>query len=144
MNVLNVAVKIFNFKFQNMMWVSTFMDIFVRTATGIMILTYMIMMIYDALMRHSIIQKINQMISNELLSELEKDSLISKLNLIAKEDITMSTNEKILSIINLFRDLNGKDKNLLISVLQNSVNKNRIEAEEELLRQQHAMQQAEL
>ena len=84
------------------------------------------------------------MISDELLSELEKDSLISKLNLIAKEDITMSTNEKILSIINLFRDLNGKDKNLLISVLQNSVNKNRIEAEEELLRQQHAMQQAEL
>ena len=115
-----------------------------RTATGIMILTYMIMMIYDALMRHSIIQKINQMISNELLSELEKDSLISKLNLIAKEDVIMSTNEKILTIINTFRDLNGKDKNLLISVLQNSVNKNRIEAEEELLRQQHAMQQAEL
>jgi hypothetical protein len=56
----------------------------------------------------------------------------------------MSTNEKILTIINTFRDLNGKDKNLLISVLQNSVNKNRIEAEEELLRQQQMQQQAEL
>jgi len=121
------------------------MDIFVRTATGIMILTYMIMMIYDALMRHSIIQKINQMISNELLSELEKDSLISKLNLIAKEDITMSTNEKILSIIDHFTNLQAADQSLIIELLQNTFNKERadqiLQAKEELLRQQHAMQQ---
>jgi len=102
-------------------------------------------MIYDALMRHSIIQKINQMISNELLSELEKDSLISKLNLIAKEDITMSTNEKILSIIDHFTNLQAADQSLIIELLQNTFNKERadqiLQAKEELLRQQHAMQQ---
>ena len=113
-----------------------------------MILTYMIMMIYDALMRHSIIQKINQMISNELLSELEKDSLISKLNLIAKEDVIMSTNEKILSIIDHFKNLQAADQSLIIEILQNTFNKQRadqtLQAKEELLKQQHAMQQAEL
>ena len=63
----------------------------------------MTMMIYDALMRHSIIQKINQMISNELLSDAEKDSLTSKIELINLEGTTnMSTNEKILSIIDHF------------------------------------------
>jgi len=102
-------------------------------------------MIYDALMRHSIIQKINQMISDELLSELEKDSLISKLNLIAKEDITMSTNEKILSIIDHFTNLQAADQSLIIELLQNTFNKERadqiLQAKEELLRQQHAMQQ---
>ncbi len=99
-------------------------------------------------MRHSIIQKINQMISNELLSELEKDSLISKLNLIAKEDITMSTNEKILSIIDHFTNLQAADQSLIIEILQNTFNKQRadqtLQAKEELLKQQHAMQQAEL
>ena len=99
-------------------------------------------------MRHSIIQKINQMINNELLSELEKDSLISKLNLIAKEDITMSTNEKILSIIDHFTNLQAADQSLIIEILQNTFNKERadqtLQAKEELLKQQHAMQQAEL
>ena len=99
-------------------------------------------------MRHSIIQKINQMINNELLSELEKDSLISKLNLIAKEDITMSTNEKILSIIDHFTNLQAADQSLIIEILQNTFNKQRadqtLQAKEELLKQQHAMQQAEL
>ena len=99
-------------------------------------------------MRHSIIQKINQMISNELLSELEKDSLISKLNLIAKEDVIMSTNEKILSIIDHFKNLQAADQSLIIEILQNTFNKERadqtLQAKEELLKQQHAMQQAEL
>ena len=88
------------------------------------------------------------MISNELLSELEKDSLISKLNLIAKEDITMSTNKKILSIIDHFKNLQAADQSLIIEILQNTFNKQRadqtLQAKEELLRQQHAMQQAEL
>ncbi len=88
------------------------------------------------------------MISNELLSELEKDSLISKLNLIAKEDITMSTNEKILSIIDHFTNLQAADQSLIIEILQNTFNKQRadqtLQAKEELLKQQHAMQQAEL
>ena len=88
------------------------------------------------------------MINNELLSELEKDSLISKLNLIAKEDITMSTNEKILSIIDHFTNLQAADQSLIIEILQNTFNKQRadqtLQAKEELLKQQHAMQQAEL
>ena len=88
------------------------------------------------------------MISDELLSELEKDSLISKLNLIAKEDITMSTNEKILSIIDHFTNLQAADQSLIIEILQNTFNKQRadqtLQAKEELLKQQHAMQQAEL
>ena len=88
------------------------------------------------------------MISNELLSELEKDSLISKLNLIAKEDVIMSTNEKILSIIDHFKNLQAADQSLIIEILQNTFNKQRadqtLQAKEELLRQQHAMQQAEL
>ena len=88
------------------------------------------------------------MISNELLSELEKDSLISKLNLIAKEDITMSTNKKILSIIDHFKNLQAADQSLIIEILQNTFNKERadqtLQAKEELLKQQHAMQQAEL
>jgi len=88
------------------------------------------------------------MISNELLSELEKDSLISKLNLIAKEDVIMSTNEKILSIIDHFKNLQAADQSLIIEILQNTFNKERadqtLQAKEELLKQQHAMQQAEL
>lgn len=106
----------------------------------------MTMMIYDALMRHSIIQKINQMISNELLSDAEKDSLTSKAELILNlEGANMSTNEKILSIIDHFTNLQSADQSLIIELLQNTFNKERadqiLQAKEELLRQQHAMQQ---
>ena len=105
----------------------------------------MTMMIYDALMRHSIIQKINQMISNELLSDAEKDSP-TKIELINLEGTTnMSTNEKILSIIDHFTNLQSADQSLIIELLQNTFNKERadqiLQAKEELLRQQHAMQQ---
>ena len=122
------------------------MDIFVKTATGIMILTYMIMMIYDALMRH--LNKIKVMIQNEPLSDLEKDSLISKIKLINLEGTNMSTNEKIVNIINNFKNLSAGDQSLIIEILQNTFNKERadqtLQAKEELLKQQHAMQQAEL
>ena len=105
----------------------------------------MTMMIYDALMRHSIIQKINQMISNELLSDAEKDSLTTKIKLINLEGANMSTNEKILSIIDHFTNLQSADQSLIIELLQNTFNKERadqiLQAKEELLRQQHAMQQ---
>ena len=122
------------------------METFARIATGNMSLTYMTMMIYDALMRHSIIQKINQMISNELLSDAEKDSLTTKIELINLEGTTnMSTNEKILSIIDHFTNLQSADQSLIIELLQNTFNKERadqiLQAKEELLRQQHAMQQ---
>ena len=105
----------------------------------------MTMMIYDALMRHSIIQKINQMISNELLSDAEKDSLITKIELINLEGTNMSTNKNIVTIINNFKDLQSADQSLIIELLQNTFNKERadqiLQAKEELLRQQHAMQQ---
>jgi len=115
--------------------------------TGIMILTYMIMMIYDALMRH--LNKIKVMIQNEPLTDLEKDSLISKIQLINLEGTNnMSTNEKIVNIINNFRLLAAGDQSLIIEILQNTFNKERadqtLQAKEELLKQQHAMQQAEL
>ena len=105
----------------------------------------MTMMIYDALMRHSIIQKINQMISNELLSDAEKDSLTTKIKLINLEGANMSTNEKIVNIIDNFKNLAAADQSLIIELLQNTFNKERadqiLQAKEELLRQQHAMQQ---
>lgn len=112
-----------------------------------MILTYMIMMIYDALMRH--LNKIKVMIQNEPLTDLEKDSLITKIELINLEGTNnMSTNEKIVNIINNFRLLAAGDQSLIIEILQNTFNKERadqtLQAKEELLKQQHAMQQAEL
>lgn len=113
-----------------------------------MILTYMIMMIYDALMSN--LEKIKVMINNEpTLSEVEKDSLTSKAELILNlEGTNMSTNEKIVDIINNFRLLAAGDQSLIIEILQNTFNKERadqtLQAKEELLKQQHAMQQAEL
>ena len=60
----------------------------------------------------------------------------------------MSTNEKILSIIDHFTNLQAVDQSLIIEILQNTFNKQRadqtLQAKEELLKQQHAMQQAEL
>jgi len=104
-------------------------------------------MIYDALMRH--LNKIKVMIQNEPLTDLEKDSLISKIQLINLEGTNnMSTNEKIVNIINNFRLLAAGDQSLIIEILQNTFNKERadqtLQAKEELLKQQHAMQQAEL
>jgi hypothetical protein len=104
-------------------------------------------MIYDALMRH--LNKIKVMIQNEPLSDLEKDSLITKIELINLEGTNnMSTNEKIVNIINNFRLLAAGDQSLIIEILQNTFNKERadqtLQAKEELLKQQHAMQQAEL
>jgi len=103
-------------------------------------------MIYDALMRH--LNKIKVMIQNEPLSDLEKDSLISKIKLINLEGTNMSTNERIVNIINNFKNLAAGDQSLIIEILQNTFNKERadqtLQAKEELLKQQHAMQQAEL
>lgn len=98
-------------------------------------------------MRH--LNKIKVMIQNEPLTDLEKDSLISKIQLINLEGTNnMSTNEKIVNIINNFRLLAAGDQSLIIEILQNTFNKERadqtLQAKEELLKQQHAMQQAEL
>ena len=97
------------------------------------------------------LEKIKVMINNEpTLSEVEKDSLTSKAELILNLEGTnnMSTNEKIVNIINNFRLLTAGDQSLIIEILQNTFNKQRadqtLQAKEELLKQQHAMQQAEL
>ena len=97
------------------------------------------------------LEKIKVMINNEpTLSEVEKDSLTSKAELILNLEGTnnMSTNEKIVNIINNFRLLAAGDQSLIIEILQNTFNKQRadqtLQAKEELLKQQHAMQQAEL
>jgi len=99
----------------------------------------------------SILEKINVMINNEpTLSEVEKDSLTSKAELILnlEGNNNMSTNEKIVNIINNFKNLAAGDQSLIIEILQNTFNKQRadqtLQAKEELLKQQHAMQQAEL
>ena len=85
------------------------------------------------------------MISNELLSDAEKDSLTTKIKLINLEGANMSTNEKIVNIIDNFKNLAAADQSLIIELLQNTFNKERadqiLQAKEELLRQQHAMQQ---
>ena len=97
------------------------------------------------------LEKIKVMINNEpTLSEVEKDSLTSMAELILNLEGTnnMSTNEKIVNIINNFRLLTAGDQSLIIEILQNTFNKQRadqtLQAKEELLKQQHAMQQAEL
>ena len=89
------------------------------------------------------------MIQNEPLTDLEKDSLISKIKLLHLEGTNnMSTNETIVNIINNFKNLSAGDQSLIIEILQNTFNKERadqtLQAKEELLKQQHAMQQAEL
>jgi hypothetical protein len=97
------------------------------------------------------LEKIKVMINNEpTLSEVEKDSLTSKAELILnlEGNNNMSTNEKIVNIINNFKNLAAGDQSLIIEILQNTFNKQRadqtLQAKEELLKQQHAMQQAEL
>ncbi len=93
------------------------------------------------------LEKIKVMINNEpTLSEVEKDSLTSKAELILNlEGANMSTNEKIVNIIDNFKHLAAADQSLIIELLQNTFNKERadqiLQAKEELLRQQHAMQQ---
>ena len=93
------------------------------------------------------LDNIKVMINNEpTLSEVEKDSLTSKAELILNlEGANMSTNEKIVNIIDNFKHLAAPDQSLIIELLQNTFNKERVDqilqAKEELLRQQHAMQQ---
>tara|TARA_R100000655_G_scaffold12360_2_gene28667 strand:- start:528 stop:833 length:306 start_codon:yes stop_codon:yes gene_type:complete len=93
------------------------------------------------------LEKIKLMINKEpTLTNIETDSLITKVELIMnqKKVNVMSSNDKIIAIINLFKNLAVKDQSLMIEVLQNTFNKDRmdktIEAKEQLLKQQQEMQ----
>ena len=93
------------------------------------------------------LEKIKLMINKEpTLTNIETDSLITKVELIMnqKKVNVMSSNDKIIAIINLFKNLAVKDQSLMIEVLQNTFNKDRmdktIEAKEQLLKHQQEMQ----
>jgi Ni,Fe-hydrogenase I large subunit len=93
------------------------------------------------------LEEIKLMINKEpTLTNIETDSLITKVELIMnqKKVNVMSSNDKIIAIINLFKNLAVKDQSLMIEVLQNTFNKDRmdktIEAKEQLLKQQQEMQ----
>jgi len=96
----------------------------------------------------SYLEQIKLMIRNEpTLTNIETDSLMTKAELILNQNEVkfMSSNEKILAIINHFKNLAVQDQRLIIEVLQEAYNKQGIEAKEELLRQQHHMaMQAEM
>lgn len=80
------------------------------------------------------------MIESEPLSEMEKDSLITKTEILVSEVKPMTTNEKIISVIASFRELSMKDRQLVIEALQDIFNTERkereIESKEQLLKQQ--------
>ena len=84
------------------------------------------------------------MIESEPLSEMEKDSLITKTEILVSEDNPMTTNEKIISVIAAFRELSMKDRQLVIEALQDIFNTERkereIESKEQLLKQQQEAQ----
>ena len=93
------------------------------------------------------LEEIKLMINKEpTLTNIETDSLITKVELIMnqKKVNVMSSNDKIIAIINLFKNLAVKDQSLMIEVIQNTFNKDRmdktIEAKEQLLKQQQEMQ----
>tara|TARA_R100000664_G_scaffold30637_1_gene43404 strand:+ start:1022 stop:1288 length:267 start_codon:yes stop_codon:yes gene_type:complete len=75
---------------------------------------------------------------------MEKDSLITKTEILVSEDNPMTTNEKIISVIAAFRELSMKDRQLVIEALQDIFNTERkereIESKEQLLKQQQEAQ----
>ena len=52
------------------------------------------------------------MIESEPLSEMEKDSLITKTEILVSEVKPMTTNERIISVMASFRELSMKDQQL--------------------------------
>tara|TARA_R100000664_G_C2738927_1_gene127779 strand:- start:1004 stop:1300 length:297 start_codon:yes stop_codon:yes gene_type:complete len=89
----------------------------------------------------SYLNDLKTMIYAEPLTETEKDSLITKTEIILRDTENMNTNEKILNIFTSFKNLDLKDKQLVIDSLINSFNNQRKEIEEssaeELLRQKY-------
>lgn len=87
---------------------------------------------------------VNMIESEPTLSDMEKDSLITKTEILVSEDNPMTTNEKIISVIAAFRELSMKDRQLVIEALQDIFNTERkereIESKEQLLKQQQEAQ----
>lgn len=83
---------------------------------------------------------VNMIESEPTLNEMEKDSLITKTEILVSEVKPMTTNEKIISVIASFRELSMKDRQLVIEALQDIFNTERkereIESKEQLLKQQ--------
>ena len=87
---------------------------------------------------------VNMIESEPTLSDMEKDSLITKTEILVSEENPMTTNEKIISVIAAFRELSMKDRQLVIEALQDIFNTERkereIESKEQLLKQQQEAQ----
>ena len=87
---------------------------------------------------------VNMIESEPTLSDMEKDSLITKTEILVSEDNPMTTNERIISVIAAFRELSMKDRQLVIEALQDIFNTERkereIESKEQLLKQQQEAQ----
>ena len=82
--------------------------------------------------------------SEPTLSDMEKDSLITKTEILVSEDNPMTTNEKIISVMASFRELSMRDQQLVIEACQDIYNTTRknseIESKEQLLKQQQEAQ----
>jgi hypothetical protein len=78
--------------------------------------------------------------SEPTLSDMEKDSLITKTEILVSEDNPMTTNERIISVMASFRELSMRDQQLVIEACQDIYNTTRknseIESKEQLLKQQ--------
>jgi hypothetical protein len=83
---------------------------------------------------------VNMIESEPTLSDMEKDSLITKTEILVSEVKPMTTNERIISVMASFRELSMKDQQLVIQALQDIFNTERkereIESKEQLLKQQ--------
>ena len=87
---------------------------------------------------------VNMIESEPTLSDMEKDSLITKTEILVSEDNPMTTNEKIISVMASFRELSMRDQQLVIEACQDIYNTTRknseIESKEQLLKQQQEAQ----
>ena len=83
---------------------------------------------------------VNMIESEPTLSDMEKDSLITKTEILVSEDSSMTTNERIISVMASFRELSMRDQQLVIQACQDIYNTTRknseIESKEQLLKQQ--------
>ena len=83
---------------------------------------------------------VNMIESEPTLSDMEKDSLITKTEILVSEENPMTTNERIISVMASFRELGMRDQQLVIEACQDIYNTTRknseIESKEQLLKQQ--------
>lgn len=87
---------------------------------------------------------VNMIESEPTLSDMEKDSLITKTEILVSEENPMTTNERIISVMASFRELSMRDQQLVIQACQDIYNTTRknseIESKEQLLKQQQEAQ----